>query len=197
LSLTTFIGASTAAQKPSIFGQTTKQQPSADGSFGLFGSQQKQQQQNPQSQQGNTGAFGNQPVFGQMNTVQPQQGGCRSTFTAYSSGNIYNTKQYLALLRLNSLLQDCLVVWEVICSEMCSSKAANHPHLVCLETRQQHLHQVVADSLVITPLARCQVYPTTIYYKYKTTILPAYYCYSSIPYSSTLSISNPAWLLNI
>ncbi|KAN0130829.1 hypothetical protein V8E53_011355 [Lactarius tabidus] len=68
-------GASTAAQKPSIFGQTTRQQPSADGSFGLFGSQQQQQQQNPQGQQGNTGAFGNQPVFGQMNTVQPQQGG--------------------------------------------------------------------------------------------------------------------------
>ncbi|KAH8999152.1 nucleoporin autopeptidase-domain-containing protein [Lactarius akahatsu] len=70
-------GASAAGQKPSIFAQTTQQQPPAGGGFGLFGSQQQQQQQqqNPQSQQSATGAFGNQPAFGQTNTTQPQQGG--------------------------------------------------------------------------------------------------------------------------
>jgi hypothetical protein len=160
-------GANTAAQKPSIFGQTTQQQPPAGGSFGLFGSQQQQQQQqqqqNPQGQQGNTGAFGNQPAFGQTNAAQPQQGGCKLTFTAYSYGIVYNTKQYLALLRLNSLLRDCLVAREVVCSEMRSSRVlsskANHLHLVSSETRQQHLHQVGADSSVIIPLARRQVHP--------------------------------------
>ena len=69
-----------------------------------------------------------------------------------------NMGQYLAILRLNSLLRDCLVAREV-CSAMrsnrvLSSKVANHPHSVCSETRQQHLHQGVADSLVIMPLAR-------------------------------------------
>jgi hypothetical protein len=70
-----------------------------------------------------------------------------------------NVKQYLATLRLNSLLRDCLVIRAVVCSEIrsnrvLSSKAANRPHSVCLETRQQHLRQGVADSLVIMPLAR-------------------------------------------
>ncbi|KAN0136755.1 hypothetical protein V8E53_005525 [Lactarius tabidus] len=125
-------GASTAAQKPSIFGQTTEQQPSADSSFGLFGSQQQQQQQNPQGQQGNTGAFGNHLVFGQTNTVQPQQGGCRTTFTAYSSGNIYNTKQYLALLRLNSLLWDWYGRWSV---QKCA--AARQPTIHIWSVRKQ------------------------------------------------------------
>ena len=93
LSLTISVGANTAGQKPSMFGQTTQQQTPAGNSFGLFGSQQQQQQQqqqqNPQGQQGNTGAFGNQPAFGQANATQPQQGGCKSSFTVYSSGIIY------------------------------------------------------------------------------------------------------------
>ena len=80
-------------------------------------------------------------------------------------GSSINTKQYLALLRLNNHLQGCLVAQEVACLEIRnnrvpSSKAANHPHLVCSETRQRHLHQVVADSLVIMPLARRQVHPS-------------------------------------
>ena len=85
----------------------------------------------------------------------------RSTLLAPS----INTTQYLALLRLNNQLQDCLVAQEVVCSEIrnnrvLSSKVANHPHLVCSETRQQHLRQVAADSLVITPLVRRQVHPS-------------------------------------
>jgi len=80
---------------------------------------------------------------------------CHSTFWHHQ----FNMKQYLAILRLNSLLRDCLVTREVVCSEIrsnrvLSSKAANHPRSVCLETRQQHLQQGVADSLVIIPLAR-------------------------------------------
>ena len=80
-----------------------------------------------------------------------------------------NMKQYLAILRLNSLLRGCLVTREVVCSEIRSnrvlnSKAANHPHSVCLETRQPHLHQWVADFLVIMPPARRrrQVYPNNL-----------------------------------
>ena len=80
-----------------------------------------------------------------------------------------NMKQYLAILRLNSLLRDCLVAQEVVCSEVrsnkvLSSKVASHPHSVCLETRRRHLHQGVADSLVIMPLARRrrQVHPSNL-----------------------------------